>query len=335
MSVRPVILTGWLAAGLAIAGLTVWGTLAVYYLAPGSEDQRLTLGGIVAASGLATLVSLFYPRRRRWGLAGFMAALLPVLLLWFKAEPRNDRDWQTELAVLPYATIEGDRVTLHNIRNFDYRSETDFTPAYYDKTLDLKRLDRADLVASYWMGPAIAHLFLSFGFGEDHLAISIEARKDKGQPYSTLAGFFRQYELIYVVADERDLIRLRTDFRADPPEEVYLYRLQAPAANMRRIFLDYLRAINDLREHPRFYNSLTTNCTTTIMTHATVNPGHVPYSWKVLLSGYVPEYLYDLGRLDQSLPFEVLRELAHVNAAARAAGASPDFSRLIRGESSR
>ena len=332
MSFRPFHLTGWLVTGLAIAGLAIWGTLALYYLAPGSDALRLTLACCFAMLGLAALVSLFFQRVRRWGLIGFMTALLPVLLLWQETKPRNDRDWQPELAVLPYASFDGERVTIHNIRNFDYRSETDFTPVYHDKTFDLNRLDRVDLLASYWMGPAIAHLFLSFGFGDDHLAISIEARKDKSQPYSTLAGFFRQYELIYVVADERDLIRLRTDFRADPPEEVYLYRLQATAANIRRVFLDYLRAINELREHPRFYNSLTTNCTTTILTHTTVNPGHVPYSWKVLLSGYVPEYLYDLGRLDRSVPFDALRERAHINAAARAAGGSPEFSRLIRKE---
>ena len=226
MRVRPLHLTGWLVTGLVIAGLAVWGTLALYYLAPGSDAQRLMLAGCFAMVGLTALVSLFSQRARRWGLIGFMTALLPVLLLWQETKPRNDRDWQPELAVLPYANFDGDRVTIHNIRNFYYRSETDFTPAYHEKTFDLNRLDRVDLVASYWMGPAIAHLFLSFGFGDDHLAISIEARKDKSQPYSTLAGFFRQYELIYVVADERDLIRLRTDFRADPPEEVYLYRLQ-------------------------------------------------------------------------------------------------------------
>ena len=234
------------------------------------------------------------------------------------------------MAVLPHATIDGERVTVHNIRNFDYRTETDFTPAYYDRTFDLRRLDRVDLVAVYWMGPAIAHLFLTFGFGDDHLAISIEARKDRTRPYATLPGFFRQYELVYIVADERDVIRVRTNYRTSPPEEVYLFRVIGPIENGRRIFLDYLRDSNELREHPRFYNTLTTNCTTMILTHAAVNPGHIPYSWKVLLSGYAPEYAYERGRLDQSLPFEELKRRAHINAAARAADQAPDFSRRIR-----
>jgi hypothetical protein len=221
-------------------------------------------------------------------------------------------------------------VTVHNIRNFDYRSETDYTPAYYDRTFDIQRLDRIDLMAAYWMGPEVAHVFLTFGFGAEHLAISIEARKDKTRPYATLPGFFRQYELVYVVGDERDVIRLRTNYRADPPEELYLYPLRIPIENGRRIFLEYVRDMNALREHPRFYNTLTTNCTTMILDHASVNPNHVPYSWKVLLSGYGPEYLYDMGRLDRTLPFAELRDRAHINAAARAADQSPEFSRLIR-----
>jgi hypothetical protein len=232
--------------------------------------------------------------------------------------------------VLPYAVIDGDRVTVHNIRNFDYRTEIDFTPAYYDRAFDLRRLDRVDLVAVYWMGAAIAHLFVTFGFGDDHLAISIEARKDRTRPYATVPGFFRQYELVYVVGDERDVIRVRTNYRKSPPEDVYLFRVKGPLENGRRIFLDYMREINTLRERPRFYNTLTTNCTTMILAHAAVNPGALPYSWKVLLSGYAPEYAYDMGRLDGSLPFEELKRRAHINAVAQAADKAPDFSRRIR-----
>ena len=179
------------------------------------------------------------------------------------------------------------------------------------------------------MGPAIAHLFLTFGFGDDHLAISIEARKDRTRPYATLPGFFRQYELVYIVADERDVIRVRTNYRTSPPEEVYLFRVIGPIENGRRIFLDYLRDINELREHPRFYNTLTTNCTTMILTHAAVNPGHIPYSWKVLLSGYAPEYAYERDvRPEPAL--RGIKRRAHINAAARAADQAPDFSRRIR-----
>ena len=317
-------------AGLVMAVATGWGALVLYYLAPGSAGVRRAAAWGFAVLGLAALAALSVRRARLLAGIGFAAAFSVVLLAWGSATPSNDRDWQPEVSVLPYATFDGDFVTVHNIRNFDYRTETDFTPAYYDRSFDLRRLDRVDLVASYWMGPAIAHLFVSFGFGDDHLAISVEVRKDRSKPYGTLPGFFRQYELVYVVADERDAIRVRTNYRADPPEDVYLFRLTAPIENGRRIFLDYMRDINELREHPRFYNTLTTNCTTMILTHAAVNPGHIPYSWKVLLSGYTPEYAYEKGRLDQRFPFEELKQRSHINAAARAADQMPDFSRRIR-----
>jgi hypothetical protein len=317
-------------AALAMAAATGWGTLVLYYLAPGSPGVRTAAASGFAVLGLASVAALWMRRTRRLAGIGFAALFAGVLLVWNGATPSNDRDWQPEVAVLPYATFDGDLVTVHNIRNFEYRTETDFTPAYYDRTFDLKKLDRVDLLASYWMGPHIAHMFVSFGFGEDHLAVSIEVRKDRHRPYGTLPGLFRQYELVYVVADERDVIRVRTNYRKDPPEEVYLFRLVGPTENARRVFLDYLRDINELREHPRFYNTLTTNCTTMILAHAAANPGHVPYSWKVLLSGHAPEAAYERGRLDQSLPFEELKERSHINAAARAADQAPDFSRRIR-----
>jgi hypothetical protein len=317
-------------AGLVLAGATAWGALALYYLAPGSRGVRTGLAGSFAALGLVTLAGLAVRRLRWWAALGFVVALGLVLVVWGRTTPSNDRDWAPEVAVLPYATIDGERVTVHNIRNFDYRTETDFTPAYYDRTFDLQRLDRVDLVAVYWMGPAIAHLFLTFGFGDAHLAISIEVRKDRTRPYATLPGIFRQYELAYVVADERDVIRVRTNYRKDPPEDVYLFRVVGDLANGRRVFLDYLREINELREQPRFYNTLTTNCTTMILAHTAVNPGSVPYSWKILLPGYTAEYAYDIGRLDRSLPFEELKRRAHINAVAQAADKAPDFSQRIR-----
>jgi hypothetical protein len=254
-----------------------------------------------------------------------------VLWRWLAIEPSNDRDWQVEGARLAYATIDGERITLHNIRNFAYRTETDFTPAYYDKTFDLTSLDSVDVVAVYWMGPAIAHVFLTFGFGgKDYLAISIEARKERDEGYSSVRGFFRQYELQYIVADERDVIRVRTNYRKDPPEEVYLYRLRGAPEAARRVFLDYVAEINRLKEQPEFYNTLITNCTSNIWLHSRVNPEHLPYSWKLLVSGHVPELLYDHGRLDTSLPFAELQRRSLINSRAMAADKAEDFSRRIR-----
>jgi hypothetical protein len=308
----------------------VWGALALMYSGPGSEAVRLGLAMTFAAVTLATLIALCTRHWRRTFYV-YLVLFAAVLIHYFALEPSNERDWQLDVAMLPHATIDGPLVTMHNIRNLEYRTETDYTPAYYDKVFDLRALEGVDLVAVYWMGPAIAHIFVSFAFaGGDHLAVSIETRKEKGEGYSTLKGFFRQYELYYVVADERDVIRLRTNYRRNPREDVYVYRVQGPIENGREVFMEYVRQINALAARPKFYNTLTTNCTTVIWTNTLVNPGHLPFSWKILASGYVPEYLYESGRLDTTMPFRELQRSAHVNARAQAADAAPDFSRRIR-----
>jgi hypothetical protein len=312
---------------IVILGLAAWAALALYLGPPQSVSWAMAL----AAAGLVAAVAAVLPRLRWWPLALFAAAFVAFLIRWNGVQPSNDRDWQPDVAVLPFATFDGDLVTIHNIRNFDYRSETDFTPHYYDKTFDMRQLDSADLIAVYWMGDAIAHIMLSFGFAEhDFVTVSIETRKEIGESYDTVKGFFRQYELIYIVGDERDLIRLRTNYRKDPPEDAYLFRTNAPPENVRRLFLSYFQKINELKERPSFYNTLTTNCTTNVLMHTRVNPGRHRYTWKILLSGYAPLYAYENGRLDTSLPFEELKRRSHINAAAQAADQAADFSQRIR-----
>jgi Domain of unknown function (DUF4105) len=316
---------------ISLAAMTAWGALAIYYSNLTGDGLRTILAALFALFGAAFLVWYLFAAKRTRPCIIFLAVFLLLVAWWSTIPPSQDRDWAPEYTKLVHATINGDLVTIHNIRNFDYRTETDFTPRYYDKTFDLRQLDSVDVIASYWMGDAIAHIFLSFGFaGKDFLAISVETRRERGESYSTIAGFFKQYELFYVVADERDLIKLRTNYRKDPPEDVYLYRTRAPADNARRLFLDYIREINSLAEKPEFYNALTTNCTTSILTHTRVNQGNLPLSWKVLLSGFVPQYLYERGAIDTSLPFEELKRRSHINAAAQAADTAPDFSQRIR-----
>ncbi len=328
---RLCVLAGVSFLGLLLLGMAAWGVLAIYF--SDVESRALRVGGatVFALCALVTLIGLAF-RRWRWrALVGFLIVFGLLVGGWHTIEPSNDRNWQQEVAVLPYASIDGDRITVHNVRNFDYRGKTDFTSAYYDKTFDLRKLDSVDLIASYWAGPAIAHIFLSFGFaGEDYLAVSIEARKERDEGYSSIRGFFRNYELYYVVADERDVIRVRANYRQDPPEDVYLYRLQGSTENARRVFLEYVKKINALKQRPEFYNTLTTNCTNTIWLHTRVNPGHLPFSWKLLLSGYLPEYLYEEGRLDPRLPFDELKRRSRINEQAQAADAAADFSQRIR-----
>lgn len=317
--------------GLLIAITGGWGTLALAFSGPHSEPVRYSLAAVYAVVSFAALIALFF-RHWRWRISFSYFALFLALLAWyFGIAPSNEREWQTDVAVLPYATIEGNLVTVHSIRNFDYRTETDYTPHYYDKRFDLTKLDGVDLIAVYWMGPAIAHVFLSFDFAGDHLAISIEARKEMGEGYSTFKGFFRQYELYYVVADERDVVRLRTNYRHDPTEDVYIFRTNGAIENGQRLFLEYMKRINALKANPEWYNSLTTNCTTNIWANTLVNASHLPFSWKILASGYVPEYMYENNRLATGgLPFPELQNRVHVNDRAHAAGTAIDFSRRIR-----
>ncbi len=306
---------------------TLWGVGALYF----SPLLRARWRAFAAASyGTASILAFaLLPYPGRTAIAA-LAVFAVLVILFLRIPASNDRDWQPEVAITPYAEINDDIVTIHGVRNFDYRTETDFTPRWEDRTYDLRKLDSADIIAVYWAGKAVAHIMVSFGFqDQDYLAVSIETRKEKGESYSTLAGFFRQYELYYVVADERDVIRSRTTYR-QPQEDVYIYRMRAPQRNIQRVFLDYIQAMNDMRLHPRFYNTLTTNCTTTILMHTRMNSESPPLSWKILLSGYVPDYLYELGRLDTTMPFAQLAKLSRVNERAHAADKDPAFSQHIR-----
>lgn len=325
-------ITGLLLLGLLMTASGIWWVLAMTYTGPQNDVLRTTLTVSLAIAFLATLIALCM-RRWRWRSVGIFVVLFAALLAWWSSiEPSNNRDWQTDVAKLASATIDGDIVTVHNIRNFDYRSEFDYTPHYYDKRFDLRELTGVDVIAVYWMGPAIAHVFLSFEFNHaDHLAVSIETRKEKGEAYSTIKGFFRQYELYYVVADERDVIRLRTNYRHNPTEDVYVYRAAGDVESGRRLFLEYIHQINALNTQPEFYNTLTTNCTTSIWLNTRVNAQHVPLSWKILVSGYLPQFLYEKGRLEtHGLSFTELQSSVHANARAQAADKAEDFSQRIR-----
>lgn len=299
--------------------------LAIYYSGPSGQSLRLGLAATFALCALGAFLLL----RNSSALVFFGAAFAAVLAWWLSIEPSNERDWQTEVAVLPYATRDGDVVTIQNVRSFDYRTEQDFDVRYDDRALDLSRLNAVDLIAVYWAGDAIAHIMVSFGFADQHVTFSIETRKEKGEAYSSIAGFFRRYELIYVVGDERDLVRVRTNYRR-PEEQVYLYRTRAGPAAARRLFLEYVKKIDELKERPEFYNTLTTNCTTDVWLLARTLSGRFPLDWRVLLSGHFPEYAYDLGSLDTSLPFAELKSISLVNDQAHAADQAPDFSERIR-----
>lgn len=303
----------------------VWASLALWFDGPAWRPLAglLAVGFAVAAIALPLLAR---PRRR--GFAAAALLWLAVLAWWLHIAPRNDRDWQPDVARLPTVTREGDRVTVHGVRDFDYASETEFTERWEDRTYDLSAVRGADLFLSYWGPTLIAHTIMSWEFDDGrHLAISIETRKEKGESYSALRGFFRQYELYYVVADERDVVRLRTSYRG---EEVFLYRLRVPPARARAALESYLEEIDRIARTPEWYNAFTQNCTTTIRTHVQHAGIHNPWSWRILANGKGDELLYSRGAIDTSLPFAELRARSDITAKAKAADQDPAFSARIR-----
>lgn len=314
---------------------TIWGGCAIAFADSNGGNLEFALAILFAMLGFLTLIGIFFYRWRKVLVSIYLVAFACIVIRWLAISPSNDRPWKTEASKLAHANFTGDLITIYNIRNFDYHSEFDYQPDYYDKTFDIKDLQGVDLFSIYWMGPAIAHTIISFDFGAgNHLAISIEARKELNESYSTIKGFFRQYELIYFVADERDVIRLRTNYRRNPPEQVYRYRLQGRPENAKNLFLAYMRKINDLNHRPEFYNTLLDNCTTDIWLLNRINPGHLPFSWKVLLSGYLPEYLYEQQKIDTQFSFAELQKKGYINQRAQAADQSSDFSTRIRAENS-
>jgi hypothetical protein len=308
-----------------VIGLALWGAAAIWFCAPGPAAVR----GLLAAGYAAGLLLAFVlPRtaRRRW--LGVTVLFAAVLGWWLHIPPSNDRDWLPDVAVLPDAVVDGDRVTVHNIRHCDYRSETDFDVRHYDATYDLTQLQSVDLFICRWGSPFIAHTMMSFGFADGrYLCFSIETRKEQGEGYDPVRGAFRQYELTYVVADERDVVRVRTNFRG---EDLYCYRLQASASLRRSVLLDYLRCINNLRARPEWYNALTSNCTTNIRGHTRPYASGDRCDWRLLVNGYLEQMLYDRGAVSRRLDFAALRAASRITDRARQAGDAADFSQQIR-----
>lgn len=320
-------LAGLLLAWLCVLGLSAWAAAALLIDLP--VDWRLPLAALYLV-GLVAVV-IFAPRQMlKIGLSLVLFAV--VLIWWLSIAPSDTRNWQTDVDRTAWAEISGDKVTIHNVRNFDYRTEKDYVPRWETRHYDLSQLQGVDIFLTFWGSPWIAHPILSFQFANgDHIALSVETRMEVGEEYSAVRGFFRQFELIYIVADERDVIRLRANYRADD-EQVYLYHSTARPDAARAVLLDYLKSVNALHERPQFYNALTSNCTTNIRLHtAAASDALPPWDWRLLLNGKSDRFAYQYGRLvTDGLSFDELKSRAHINEAAAAADQSPDFSKLIR-----
>ena len=308
-----------------LALLTLWSAACLWIDGPSSRPVAGGLACVFVAAALG-LFLFVRPVLRLWIL--FAVLFGSVQLWWLGIEASNDREWLPDVARPPVATFDGDLVTIENIRNFQYRSEDDYDEVWETRTFDLSKLVGVDMFLSYWGSPMIAHTITSWEFEDgQHLPISIETRKEVGEAYSAVLGFFRQFELYYVAGDERDLIGVRTNHRG---EQVFLYRLRTPVPEARAVLVDYLEEMNRLSTRPRWYNALMHNCTTTIRQHVRHVAPRNPFSWKILVNGYIDELGYSRGTIDTSFPFEELRRRSDITARARDAGNDPDFSRLIR-----
>ncbi len=305
------LLAAWAAAALCFDIRIAW--LKIPYAA-----------AYLFASG-ATIV--FF--KRFWSrVTGILGCFLVVLTWWLLLKPSNHENWQPDVSRTAWAEVNGSQVAIHNFRSCDYRAEFDYTCEWQTRQVDLNNLRGLDLFLDYWGSPWIAHTILSFDFGGgNRVAFSLEARKQVGQSYSAIRGFFRQYTLISVISDERDVVRLRANYRTD--ENLYLFHTTATLPFARSLFLDYIGLANQLHDRPEWYNALTRNCTTQIFYLESMR--NQPFNLAVLLNGKGDEMEYKRGNLaGDGLPFDQLKRRAYINPPARAADHDPNFSERIR-----
>jgi Domain of unknown function (DUF4105) len=312
----------WTCGWVIALGCAVWAFGALHYDFP---VGKTVVAWVFIAVVIAAVVFLRRPVRK---LAAVFFAFAMVLVWWLTLKPSNEGNWQPDVAQLAWADIKGDEVTFHNVRDCDYRTATDYTPRWETRTVRLSQITGIDLAIDYWGSPWIAHPIVSFQFADaPPLCFSIEIRKTAGQSYSTIGGLYRQYTLIYIVAEERDVIRLRTNYRH---EDIYLYHTAAPPDRARQRFLEYVHTLNTLRTQPRWYNAVTANCTTSIRTQHPSNE-RVSWDWRILLNGKADEMMYEHGAfVTGGMSFTELKQRSLIDDRAKAADASPDFSQLIR-----
>lgn len=313
---------------MLVAALWVAGLLA--YQLPGPGWVRGIALAAWSAFGLITVVAVARARAGRWPGAVFAAVLVATGLWWLLLSPRQDRMWADDVAQrLKVVSFDGRHVVLDNVRNFTWRSDNDHDVRWERREYDLDQLRSADLILSYWMGPLIAHTLVSFGFEDGRqLVFSLEIRKEQGESFSALGGFFRKFEMTLVAAEETDIVKVRSNVRG---EDVYLYRLKGMTRDqLKGLFASYLGEARKLDATPAFYNTLTSNCTTIVYELAKqIAPG-LPLDYRLLVSGYFAEYAGDLGVLTPGVDFATLKARGRITDRARAAGDDPAFSRLIR-----
>jgi hypothetical protein len=307
----------------------VWGGFALWYQLP------LGIPGVIGClaiwAGIAfSILWLEMKRRTIRALIVLLPVMAGLFYWWSSITPSLNRIWADDVAQTVTGTLHGNQVTLSNVRNFEWRSREDFTPRWELRTYDMEDLASVDVFLSYWSSPAIAHTLVSFGFNDgQHVVFSAEIRKERHEEFSEIGGFFKEFELAMIAADERDIIRLRTNIRK---EDVYRYRINMKPEMRQALFLSYIDTANHLAEEASFYNTLTANCTTVIFDMVRAITPELPVDYRVVLSGYLPGYLYDLGAIDNKKTLEQVEQSALINQRAMNADTAPDFSSRIRSD---
>ena len=320
------------AAAIAFLALVIcltatWASAGLWYRLPFPEPARVFGAVVFAILAVSAIAALFTRWRTRTTLVYTLAFAL-VCFWWSTIEPPSKADWAPDVARQVTGALDGNLLTLTNVRDFAWRSETDFTERWETRSYDLEKLQGLDLFMSYWAGPEMAHMILSFGFANgEQIAWSVEVRRRAGGEFSPLADLFKSNPLVIVAADERDVVGVRSNVRG---EDVQIYRLRASSEAARRLLLEYVADANALSRKPQFYNSLTTNCTTTVVKMMRSVGDVVPLDWRLFVNGYLPNYAYDRKAVDTGHSMEELRALAQIDARAKADGLSPNYSNAIR-----
>lgn len=320
---------------LTIIGLTIFGGLAIWFRAP----YPMAFAVLFGALAIAGLVLPWRAPASMWPALAILVVIFGAFFIWWGTiQPREDRTWAAQLAQVPSVSIDGDRFTIHNVRNFRWRAaaspqadssgEEIAEERWETRSYQLDKASGVDLFFSYWTGALIAHLVVSVTFDDaPPLAFSIEIRREAGEVYSALAGFFKSYELTIVAADERDVIQLRTHVWR---EDVRLYRLNLSREKARALLIAYAAEINALADKPRWYDTLRANCSTVAFRLARKLWPDLRFDWRVLFPGRAPDYAYEIGALRGDIPLDELKRRAAISELARALPEGADFSGSIR-----
>lgn len=315
-------------ATLSILLSSVWAVLALWYQAPGAMLGRLLFCGLWLL-GMAGCVYWLWAGQSAWQGALLYLLLLAVVMLWWAGiRPSHERDWADDLVHITTGELQQHRVRLDNVRNFHWRSTEDYDIRWESREYDLRRLRSVDMITSYWGLSSIAHVLVSFGFEDgEHIAFSVEIRREQHESFSEIGGFFKEFELSIIASDERDVVRVRSNVRN---EDLWLYRINLSPADARELFRSFVLQANQLAEHPRFYHTVTGNCTTIVYSMMKKIVEGLPLDHRLLLTGHLPAYVHEVGGMMPGLSLEEAQRRGRITQRALDAGDDADFSAQIR-----